>query len=68
MNFSFDKIIFTIFQVSRDRERCLTTSVRHFPLYGMLLEKLFSCNSESITAAHVRGHSTAVIYPVQKCN
>jgi len=68
MNFSFDKIIFTIFQVSRDRERSSTTSVRHFPLCGMLLERVFSCNNESITAAHVRAHSTATIYSVQKCN
>jgi len=34
----------------------------------MLLERLFSCNNESITAAHVRGNSSAMIYPVQKCN
>jgi len=68
MNFSFDKIIFSIFQVSRDRERCLTNSVRDFPLCGMLLERLFSCNSESITAVHVRDHSTAMICSVQKCN
>jgi len=65
MNLSFDKIIF---QVSRERERCLTASVRHFHLCGMLLERLFSCNSASITAAHVRGHSTAMISSVQKCN
>jgi len=58
MNFSFDKIIFSIFQVSRDRERCLTAFVRHFTLCGMLLERLFSCKSESITAPHVRHHST----------
>jgi len=70
MNFSFDKITFSIFQVSRDRERCLTAFVRHFTLCGMLLERLFSCKSKSITAAHVRGHSrpTAVILSVQKCN
>jgi len=68
MNFSFDKIIFSIFQVSRDRERCLAASVRHFTLCGMLLERLFSCNSEGITAAHVRDHSTARICSVQKCN
>jgi len=68
INFSFDKIIFTIFQVSRDRERCLTASVRDFTLCGILLEMLFSCNSESIIAAHVRHHSTAMICSVQKCN
>jgi len=68
MNFSFDKIIFSIFQVSRDRERWLTVSVRRFSLCGMLLERLFSCNSESITAAHVTDHSTAMICSVRKCN
>jgi len=31
-------------------------------------ERLFSCNSESITAAHVRDHSTAIICFVQKFN
>jgi len=31
-----------------------------------LLERLFSCNSESITAAHVRDHSPAMIFSVQK--
>jgi len=35
---------------------------------GLQLERLFSCNSESITAAHVRDHSTAMIFSVQKCN
>jgi len=34
--FSLDKIIFSILQVSRDRERLLTASVRHFTLCGML--------------------------------
>jgi len=35
----------------------------------MLLQRLFSCNSESTTAAHdVRDHSTAMICSVQKCN
>jgi len=68
MNFSFDKIILSIFQVCRDRERCLTAFIRHFTLCGMLLERLFSCKSESITAAHVRDHSTAMICSLQKCN
>jgi len=68
INFSFDKIIFNFFQVSIDRERCLTASVRHFPLCGILLERLFFCNSESITAAHVKDHSTAMICFVQKCS
>jgi len=35
---------------------------------GILLERLFSCNSESIAAAHVRDHNTAMICSVQKCN
>jgi len=68
INFSFDKIIFSSFQDSRDRERYLTVSVRDFTLCGILLERLFSCNSESITAAHVRDHRTAMICSVQKCN
>ena len=59
--------MFTIFQVSSDRERWLTAFVRHFTLCGILLEKLFSCNSESITAARVRDHSTAIICFAQKC-
>jgi len=29
--------------------------------------KVISCNSESITAAHVRDHSTVMICSVQKC-
>jgi len=68
INFSFDKIIFSVFQVSRDRERYLTASVRHFTLCGVLLVRLFSCKSGSITAAHVRDHSTAMICSVQKYN
>jgi len=68
MNFIFDKIFFTFFQLSRDRESCLTASVQDFTLCGILLERLFSCYSESITAAHVRDHSTAMICSVQKCN
>jgi len=68
MNFSFDKIIFSIFQVSRDRKRRLTASVRHFTLCGILLERLFSCNKKSITVTHVRDHSTAMICSVQICN
>jgi len=68
MHFSFDKIIFSIFQVSRDGGRRLTASVRHFPLCVILLERLFSCDTESITSAHVRDHSTAMICSVEKCN
>ena len=68
INFSFNKIIFSILQVSRDPERWLTAFVQHFTLCGILLEKLFSCNSESITAAaRVRGHSTTIICFAQKC-
>jgi len=37
-------------------------------LCGIPLERLFSCNSESITAAHVRDHRTAMICSVQKSN
>ena len=62
------KYFFSIFRVSRDRERSLTASVRHFILCGILLERLFPYNSESITAAHVRDHSTAKICSVQKRN
>ena len=36
-NFSFDKIIISIFQVSRDHERSLTASVQDFTLCGILL-------------------------------
>ena len=67
INFSFNKIIFSILQVSRDPERWLTAFVQHFTLCGILLEKLFSCNSESITAARVRDHSTTIICFAQKC-
>ena len=42
MNFSLEKIIVSIFQVSRDSERCLTISVRHFTLWycSSLLHRL----------------------------
>jgi len=58
-------MIFSIFQVSRDRDRWLTASVRHFTLCDMLLERLFSRNSESFIAAHVRDHSRTTICFVQ---
>ena len=58
--------MFSNFQVSRDRERRLTASVRRFTLCGILLERLFSCKSKSITAAHVRDHSPAMFFSVQK--
>jgi len=59
---SFDKIIFSDFQVSSDRERWLTASVRDFTLCGILLKSLFSCNSESITTGHMRDHSTGALF------
>ena len=70
ISFSLDKIIFSIKQVSRDCERCLTASVWDVILCDKLLESclFFSCNGESITAAHVRDHSAAMICSVQKCN
>ena len=68
INFSFDKIIFRIFQVSRDCKRFWTASVRHFTMCGVLLKRLFSWNNESFTVAHVRDHSAAMICFVQKCN
>jgi len=52
-------MIFSIFQVSSDREGWLTAFARHFTLCSIVLERLFSWNSESITAAHERDHSTA---------
>jgi len=42
VSLSFNKMIFSVFQVSRDRERWFTASVRHFTLYSILLERLFS--------------------------
>jgi len=39
-----------------------------FTLRGILLERLFCCNSKIIAAAHVRDHSTAIICFVQKFN
>jgi len=42
---------------------CLT----FYPVW-YTVERLFSCNSESITAAHVRDHSTAIIFFAQKPN
>ena len=71
INFSFNKMIFTIFQVSRDHKRWLTASVRHSTQCchcGVLLERLFSWNSESFTGAHVRDCSTAWIWFTWRCN
>jgi len=53
INFIFDKIIFSIFQVSSDHERWLTAFVRHFTLCGILLERLFPCNSNVCKATAV---------------
>ena len=50
-------MIFSIFQVSRDRERWLTASVRLFTLCSILLERLFSRSSNSLTDTHVKDHS-----------
>jgi len=41
MNFSFDKIIFSIFQVSRDREICLSDFIRHFTLWYTVRKVIF---------------------------
>jgi len=55
-------MIFTIFQVSGDREKWLTVSVRHSTQCDVLLESLFSWNGDSFTAAHVRDYGTAWIW------
>jgi len=55
-------MMFSVFQVSRDRERWFTASVRHFTLCSILLERLFSSNIDSFTAAHVKDHSIAWIW------
>jgi len=55
-------MIFSIFQVSRDRERCFTASVRHFTLCSILLEGLFFWNTHSSTAGDVNDHSIAWIW------
>jgi len=38
LKLGFDKMIFTIFQVSRDRKRRLTASARHFTLCGIRVD------------------------------
>jgi len=43
-NFSFDKIIFSIFQVERDREKWLTASVRH-SFRGMWWQTYTTCQA-----------------------
>jgi len=42
VNFSFDKTIFGIVQISREREKQLTASVLYFTLCVVVLERLFS--------------------------
>jgi len=54
-------MIFSIFQVSGDREGWSTASVRHSAQCDVLFERLFSWQSDSFTAAHVRDYSTALI-------
>ena len=66
IKFSF--VIFEIFQFSSVCETWLNAFLRHFSLCGTLSERLFSCNSENITADHVRDHSTAIICFVPKFN
>jgi len=36
----------------------IPASVRDFTMCSILLERLFSCNSEITTAAHVRVHNS----------
>jgi len=57
-------MIFSILQVSRDRKRLLTASVRHSSSV-VYLRKVTVLKQWSSTA-HVRDHSTAVICFVQK--
>jgi len=58
-------MIFSILQVSRHRKRLLTPSVRHYPVW-FTVRKPTVLKQWSLTAAHVRDHSTAVICFVQK--
>ena len=59
--------VFSIFQVSRDRER-FTASVRHLTLRCILRERSFSWIKGSLIAARARDHSTTILSFVQKCN
>jgi len=56
-----------MFQVSGDHERWFT-AVRHSTQCDVLLEWLFSLNSDGFTAAHVRDYTTAWICFAWKCN
>jgi len=58
-------MIFSILPVSRDRKRMLTASLRHLSSV-VYLKKLTVSKQQSLIAAHVRDHSTAVICFVQK--
>jgi len=59
------KMIFSILQVSRDRKRLFTASVRHLSTV-VYCKKVAFLKQWSLTAAHVRDPSTAVICFVQK--
>jgi len=56
---------FSILQVSRDRKRLLTASVRHLSSV-VYCQKVAFLKQWSLTTAHVRDHSTDVICFVQK--
>jgi len=61
-------MIFSILQVSRDRKRWLTASVRPFTLCGILLEKLISRNNESFAAALCKRQQYSLICFVHECS
>jgi len=58
-------MIFSILQVSKHRKRLLTASLRHLSRV-VYLRKVTVLKQQSLTATHVRAHSTAVICFVQK--
>jgi len=58
-------MICSILQVSRDSKRLLTASVPHVSSV-VYCKKVAVLKQGSLTAAHVRDHSTAVICFVQK--
>jgi len=58
-------MIFSILRVSRDRKRLLTASVPHLSSV-VYCKKVAVLKQWSLTAAHVRDHSTAVVCFVQK--
>jgi len=59
------KLIFCILQVSRDRKRLFTAAVRHLSRL-VYCKKVTFLKQWSLTAVHMRDHSTAVICFVQK--